>query len=175
MLEIHPPPGRKDDVTTEDIQHDFAQNLLSHQNMWRRWSEKNNNATLGLPLAAKNCWWYCEGMGYYAALEDSVPWYSRLTQDLPQLARNWLMKYYDNASHGSQFKKEIPVESNKQLLAYQWHFLLVRRAQKWRADYSSWTRCRDCRIKANEPPKTKPRSFTKGTKLNRRYPQVELK
>lgn len=47
-----------------------------------------------------------------------------------QLARNWLMKYYDNASHGSQSKKKIPVESNMQLLAYQWHFLLVRRAQK---------------------------------------------
>lgn len=61
-------------------------------------------------------------MGYYAALEDPVPWYSRLTQDLPQLARNWLMKYYDNALHGSQYKKGIPVDSNMQLLAYQWHF-----------------------------------------------------
>lgn len=35
-------------------------------------------------------------------------------QNLPQLAFNWLMEYYDNASHGSKFKKEIPAESNLQ-------------------------------------------------------------
>lgn len=60
-------------------------------------------------------------------VEDPVPRYSRLIQDLPCLAYCWLMNCYDHipddvdeAEIPIQFKNAIPANSNLRFFAYSW-------------------------------------------------------
>ena len=60
-------------------------------------------------------------------LEDSVPWYSGLMQDLPRLAYYWLMFCLDYSPDCddaeeilTQFINAIPADSNLRFFAYNW-------------------------------------------------------